>query len=53
MIPPGGERFLELPARVKNMASVCDDKVYVVGIEFIDANGQRWWRDERGALHDR
>lgn len=33
------------------MAEECNDDVYLVGIEFTDASGIRWFRDERGALH--
>jgi hypothetical protein len=52
VIPPGQSRNQELPRRVRNMAQECNNDVYLVGIEFTDANGIRWFRDERGALHD-
>jgi hypothetical protein len=52
VIPPGKTRYVELPARVRDMAEECNDEVYLVGIEFTDANGIRWRRDERAALHD-
>jgi hypothetical protein len=34
------------------MAEECNTQVYLVGIEFTDANGIGWMRDERGALHE-
>ena len=40
-----------MPDRVRDMADECSDQVYLVGIEFTDANGTRWMRDERAALH--
>lgn len=52
VIPPGHTRHLELSARVRDMAQECSDEVYLVGIEFTDANGLRWFRDDRAALHD-
>jgi hypothetical protein len=52
VIPPDQTRHLMLPDRVQAMAEQCNDQVYLVGIEFTDANGSRWIRDERGALHD-
>ena len=42
-----------LPDQVRTQYKDCDDQVYVVGIEFTDANGVRWYRDERGALKER
>lgn len=53
VMPPGQIQRVELPDRVRRMADICDDQAYVVGIEFTDARGTRWFRDERGALHDR
>jgi hypothetical protein len=53
VIPPGQTRNEELPDRVRTQYKDCDDQVYVVGIEFTDANGVRWYRDERGALKER
>lgn len=50
VIPPGQTRNLELPDRVRDMADECSDQVYLVGIEFADANGRRWMSDERAAL---
>jgi hypothetical protein len=52
VIPPGQPRDRELPEHVRNMALECNDDVYLVGVEFTDAQGIRWFRDERGALHD-
>jgi hypothetical protein len=51
MIPPGKTEYHELPERVISMAEECSTQVYLVGIEFTDANGIGWRRDERGALH--
>jgi hypothetical protein len=53
VIPPGQFRRYDLPSRVREMAKECNDRVYLVGIEFTDANGNHWWRDARAALHDR
>jgi hypothetical protein len=53
VIPPGQARNRELPLRVRHMAQECNADVYLVGVEFTDAHGIRWFRDERGALHDR
>jgi hypothetical protein len=52
VIPPGQFRHCDLPDRVRNMSGECDDRVYLVGIEFTDANGIGWMRDERAALHE-
>jgi hypothetical protein len=53
VIPPEQTRYLELPDRVRSMANECNDDVYLVGVEFTDARGARWFRDERAVLHDR
>ncbi len=53
VIPPGQRRNQELPERVRNQSEVCNDQVYLVGIEFTDANGGRWFRNERAALEPR
>ena len=50
VIPPGQPRNQELPAHIRNQSEECNDKVYLVGIEFTDANGRRWFRNERAAL---
>ena len=52
VIPPGQTSHLELPERIRSMDTECNDQVYLVGIEFTDANGARWTRDERGSLHE-
>lgn len=41
VIPPEQIRHLELPQRIRAMADECNDDVYLVGLEFTDANGQR------------
>lgn len=48
VIPPGVDRFIAIPEQTRNLV----DEVYVVGIEFSDAAGNRWERDGRGALND-
>jgi hypothetical protein len=50
VLPPLQDRFIEIPAQVRNMIKECDDSVYAVSIEFTDADGNRWERDPRGAL---
>ncbi len=50
VIPPEQTRHLALPATVRSGADECSDDVYLVAIEFTDASGIRWRRDERGAL---
>jgi hypothetical protein len=32
------------------MLSECDEQMYLVGIEFKDANGRRWYRNENATL---
>jgi hypothetical protein len=53
VIPPVQPRNQELPERVRNQSEGCNDQVYLVGIEFTDANGHRWFRNERAALEPR
>lgn len=53
VIPPGQLRNQELPDRVREQYRGVDDQLYVVGVEFTDANGQRWCRNERAALEAR
>lgn len=53
VIPPGEERFVKMPDVIRNMIKTIGPDVYVVGIEFTDAAGNRWERDARGALKDR
>jgi hypothetical protein len=50
VIPPRHDKFVEIPATVRNMIHECSDEIYVVSIEFTDAAGNRWERDARGAL---
>jgi len=50
VIPPGADRFAEIPDQVRKMLDQCDDQVYVTSIEFTDAAGTQWERDPRGAL---
>jgi hypothetical protein len=52
VVPPGRTRHLDLPQQICAQADECNDQVYLVGIEFTDAKGIRWIRDERGALLD-
>jgi hypothetical protein len=53
VIPPGRARNQVLPSRVRDMYEGCDDQLYMVGVEFTDANGQRWYRNERAVLEPR
>lgn len=53
VLPPRSERFVEIPDSVRNMIPECDDSVYAVSLEFIDASGNRWERDARGVLRER
>jgi hypothetical protein len=53
VIPPGQTRNEELPQRVRGQYQDCDDQLYVVGVEFTDADGARWYRNERAALEAR
>jgi hypothetical protein len=52
VISPGQTSHHRLPEHVRNMAKECNGQVYLIGIEFTDANGMRWFRDERAVLHD-
>jgi hypothetical protein len=52
VIPPGKTRNLELPQRVRTMAQKCNDDVYLVAVEFTDASGAHWKRNEYGSLQD-
>lgn len=53
VMPPRSERFVEIPAQVKKMIDKCDDSIYAVSLEFMDAAGIRWERDARGLLKER
>jgi hypothetical protein len=53
VIPPEQTRTEELPQRVRGQYEDCNDQVYVVGVEFTDADGNRWYRNERAALEPR
>jgi len=53
VVPPHQTRSQELPARVRDRWQDCNDEVYVVGVEFTDANGARWYRNERAVLEPR
>ena len=50
VLPPGDRRFQAIPPDVQHREVTCDDNVYVVGIEFTDANGNRWRRTEHADL---
>ena len=50
VIPPGGERFAEIPETIRNMVDHCDEQMYVTSLEFTDAAEVRWRRDARGGL---
>jgi hypothetical protein len=53
VVPADQARAQELPARVSDLYEGCNDDVYVVGIEFTDADGVRWYRNERAVLEPR
>jgi len=53
VLPPGEEKFVQIPEVIANQIKTIGWEVYVVGIEFTDAAGYRWERDARGALKDR
>jgi hypothetical protein len=53
VIPPGQTRNEELPQRVREQYQGCNDQLYVVSVEFTDADGARWYRNERAALEPR
>jgi hypothetical protein len=50
VVPPGKSRVLPLPTRVKYQGQAHTTDDYLVAIEFTDADGVRWRRDERAAL---
>jgi hypothetical protein len=53
VLPPRTERFVEIPDEVRTKIPECDESVYAVSMEFMDAAGIRWVRDARGALKER
>ena len=50
VLPPDSEKFAAIPESIRNMINECNDDVYAVSIEFIDAAGNRWERNARGSL---
>jgi hypothetical protein len=50
VLPPDSEKFVAIPESIRNMINECNDDVYAVSIEFIDAAGNRWERNARGSL---
>jgi hypothetical protein len=50
VIAPHSEKFVAIPDQIKNMVNECNDNIYAVSIEFVDAAGNRWERNARGAL---
>ncbi len=53
VMPPRSEHFVEIPVSVRRMINECDESIYAVSLEFMDAAGNRWERDARGALKER
>jgi hypothetical protein len=50
MIPPRQTRSQELPARIRKQSKERSDRLYLVGVEFTDADGRRWFRRGRDVL---
>jgi hypothetical protein len=50
VLPPRTDRFIEIPEQVRSQMNEVSDSIYSVSIEFIDAAGNHWERDPRGAL---
>jgi hypothetical protein len=50
VIPPEQTRHLQLPQTVRQTGEEIDRDSYLVAIEFTDANGIRWRRDESARL---
>ena len=52
VIPPGEERT-PMPESIRRIGSATREPVWLVAIEFTDADDQRWMRDPHGALSPR
>jgi hypothetical protein len=50
VLPPDSEKLVAIPESIRDMINECNDDVYAVSIEFIDAAGNRWERNARGSL---
>jgi hypothetical protein len=50
VVPPGADCFVMVPRNIRGHMGDITESAYVVSIEFIDAAGNHWERDPRGAL---
>jgi hypothetical protein len=53
VVPPGADCFVMVPRNIRGHMGDITESAYVVSIEFVDAAGNRWERDPRGALVSR
>jgi hypothetical protein len=54
VIPPGQTRNLPLPyTQLGIQASNVSEQNFLIAIDFTDASGQQWYRDERAVLEPR
>lgn len=53
VVPPGADCFVMVPRNIRGHMGDITESAYVVSIEFVDAAGNQWERDPRGALVSR
>ena len=53
VVPPGADCFVMVPRNIRGHMGDITESAYVVSIEFVDAAGNHWERDPRGALVSR
>jgi hypothetical protein len=53
VVPPGADCFVMVPRTIRGELGDITESAYVVSIEFVDAAGNHWERDPRGALVSR
>ncbi len=53
VVPPGADCFVMVPRNIRGHMGDITESAYVVSIEFVDAAGNEWERDPRGALVSR
>ena len=53
VVPPGADCFVMVPRNIRGHMGDITESAYVVSIDFIDAAGNHWERDPRGALLSR
>lgn len=51
-IPPQGTEFVDMPEAIRSQVDDISEAMYMAGIEFRDAAGNRWKRDPRGQLQE-